>query len=317
MRAAVLTKPKQFEIATIDRREPGPNEVLIRTEGCGVCGSNLTPWLGRDWFHYPFEPGAPGHEGWGLVEQVGEHVTTLLPGSRVTFLSSHAFGEFDVADENALVRLPEVLAEKPFPGEAIGCAFNVFRRSDIHPGQTVAVVGVGFLGAILVALTAAAGAHVVGIGRRPFALELARHYGARETILMEDHARVVERVKTITGGAGCDRVIEAAGAQWPLDLASDLARERGKLIIAGYHQDGPRQVNMQLWNWRGLDVINAHEREPAVYARGMREAVDAVATGAFDPTPLYTHKVPLDGVGDAFDAMQRREGEFMKALVML
>jgi len=54
-------------------------------------------------------------------------------------------------------------------------------------------------------------------------------------------------------------VIEAAGQQWPLDLATELTRERGRLIIAGYHQDGPRQINMQLWNWRGLDVINAHE----------------------------------------------------------
>ena len=75
-------------------------------------------------------------------------------------------------------------------------------------------------------------------------------------------------VKELTGGAFCDRVIEAVGKQWPLDLAAELTRERGRLIVAGYHQDGPRQVNMQLWNWRGLDVINAHERDPEVYMRG-------------------------------------------------
>ena len=58
----------------------------------------------------------------------------------------------------------------------------------------------------------------------------------------------------------CKRVIEAAGAQATLGLAPALTGTYGRLIIAGYHQDGPRQVNVQLWNWRAIDVINAHER---------------------------------------------------------
>jgi hypothetical protein len=99
-------------------------------------------------------------------------------------------------------------------------------------------------------------------------------------------------VKELTGGAFCDRVIEAVGKQWPLDLSAELTRERGRLIIAGYHQDGPRQVNMQLWNWRGLDVINAHERDPEVYLAGIRAAVAAVTSGRLDPRPLYTHVYP-------------------------
>ena len=104
-------------------------------------------------------------------------------------------------------------------------------------------------------------------------------------------------MKELTGGCFCDRVIEAVGKQWPLDLAAELTRERGRLIVAGYHQDGPRQVNMWLWNWRGLDVINAHERDPKVYVQGIREAVDAVASGRLDPGPLYTHVFPLEPAG--------------------
>ncbi len=94
---------------------------------------------------------------------------------------------------------------------------------------------------------------------------------------MDDHWKIIDRVKQLTGGQLCDRVIEVVGEQWPLDLAAELTRERGRLIIAGYHQEGPRQVNMQLWNWRGLDVINAHERDPKVYLEGIRLAVDAVS----------------------------------------
>jgi threonine dehydrogenase-like Zn-dependent dehydrogenase len=156
---------------------------------------------------------------------------------------------------------------------------------------------------------------VIAISRRPFALDVARQFGAAETIPMDDHWRIVERVKALTGGEGSERVIEVVGAQWPLDLAGELARVRGRLVIAGYHQDGPRQVNMQLWNWRGLDVINAHERDPAVYAGGMRLAVEAVASGALDPSPLYTHTFALDGLGDALQLMHDRPDGFMKALV--
>ncbi|HEX6015165.1 MAG TPA: hypothetical protein VFY87_25875, partial [Geminicoccaceae bacterium] len=110
--------------------------------------------------------------------------------------------------------------------------------------------------------------------------------------------------------------VEAVGKQGPLDLATELTRERGRLIVAGYHQDGPRQVNMQLWNWRGLDVVNAHERDPKIYVQGIREAVDAVASGRLDPGRLYTHTFPLDGLGAALDATRDRPDGFLKALVI-
>ncbi len=192
---------------------------------------------------------------------------------------------------------------------------NIFRRSGIEAGQTVAIVGIGFLGALLVRLASNAGARVVAIARRPFALSIARQFGAAETIAMDDHHAIIQQVATLTEGRFCERVIEAVGKQWPLDLAGELTAERGRLIVAGYHQDGPRQVNMQLWNWRGIDVVNAHERDPATYVQGMRDAVDAVARGIIDPSRLYTHRYPLERLGDALDATRDRPDGFMKALI--
>jgi NADPH2:quinone reductase len=110
-------------------------------------------------------------------------------------------------------------------------------------------------------------------------------------------------------------VIEVTGMQEPLDLAAALTRERGTLVIAGFHQDGRRSVDMQLWNWRGLDVVNAHERHPAVYAAGVRAAAQAVADGTLDPSPLYTHDFPLEGLGDALATARERPDGFLKALV--
>jgi threonine dehydrogenase-like Zn-dependent dehydrogenase len=317
MRAAVVTAPGEVDILMTDLPQPGPGQVRLRLEGCGVCASNLGPWSGPDWMKFPTEPGALGHEGWGTVDAVGTDVSGIAPGDRVAALSYHSYAEFDVADAEAVVPLPPGMAGKPFPGEPLGCAMNIFARSDIRAGQTVAIIGIGFLGALLTRLAADAGAHVIAISRRPFSLDVARAMGAAETIALDDHWRIIEAVRQATGGAFCDRVIEAVGAQWPLDLAAELCRERGRLIIAGYHQDGPRQVNMQLWNWRGLDVINAHERDRSIYIAGIRAAIDAVATGALDPEPLYTHTFPLDGLGDALDATRDRPDGFMKALVLL
>jgi threonine dehydrogenase-like Zn-dependent dehydrogenase len=214
------------------------------------------------------------------------------------------------------VKIPDELAGVAFPGEPFGCAMNIFRRSGIHEGQTVAVVGIGFLGAILVRLASKAGARVIAISRRHSSLDLAREMGAAETIPMDDHCAIIGQVKQVTDGKFCERVIEAVGKQWPLDLAAELTREGGRLVIAGYHQDGPRQVNMQLWNWRGFDVINAHERDPAVSVQGMREAIVAIESGLIDQAQLITHRYPLDRLDEALDATRDRPGNFVKAVVV-
>jgi threonine dehydrogenase-like Zn-dependent dehydrogenase len=315
MRAAVLSTPGKFELQSVDIPDPAATQVRVRMEGCGVCGSNLAPWEGRPWLTYPFEAGAPGHEGWGEVEAVGERVVKVRPRDRVAILSYHSFADYDVADENNVVILPQSLKKKPFPGEALGCAFNVFRRSEIKPGKTVAIIGIGFLGGLLTALASKAGAHVIAISRRAFALEIARTMGAHDVI--ECGADCIEKVKEITQDKLCDCVIEAAGAQESLDLAGELTMERGRLVIAGYHQDGSRKVNMQLWNWRGLDVINAHERDSLVYIQGINEAIQEVAAGRLDPTPLYTHAFAFEDIGDAFTAMKERPNNFLKALVRI
>jgi len=316
MRAVVLEGPGRLRIAEAVRPQPGPGQVRVRLEGCGVCASNLTPWAGPEWMQYPTAPGELGHEGWGVIDAIGPAVTDFAPGDRVAALSHRSYAEYDVADEAAVVRLPAELDGHPFPGEPLGCAMNIFRRADIQPGQTVAIVGIGFLGAILTRLATDAGARVIAISRRRFALDTARRMGAAEAIEMDDHYAIIARVKALTGGRFCERVIEAVGKSWPLDLAAELAAERGRLTIAGYHQDGPRQVNMQLWNWRGLDVINAHERDPAVYAQGVRDAIQAVVSRRLDPAPLYTHVYPLSRLADALDATRDRPDGFLKALVV-
>lgn len=313
MRAARIVAPRRVEIEEIAVPEPGPGEVRIQVDGCGVCGSNLPLWRGRTWFHYPIEPGAPGHEGWGRVDEIGRKVDSVQPGERVAFLSNRAYAEYDIARADSLVRVPAAI--EIFPGEALGCAMNIFLRCDIKPEQRVVVVGIGFLGALLIQLAVDAGAQVIAISRRPFALQVARRCGAAAALASSDTSAVISRVMERTDGSGCPCVIEAAGEQETLDLASELVGVRGRLVIAGYHQDAARRVNMQLWNWRGIDVVNAHERDPGRYVYGMKAAADRVAQGALETESLYTHKFPLENISAAFAALDERPEGFLKAWI--
>lgn len=198
----------------------------------------------------------------------------LDDGTRVAFLTQQGYAEQALVDADTLVEIPQ---HGPFPGEALACAVNVVRRARIGANDRVAVVGMGFLGSAVAQLVPGA-VHV-----------------RRET--------------PVTGEF--ERVIECAGTQAALDTASRLAATGGTLVVAGFHQDGTRTVDMQSWNWRGIDVVNAHERDPAVVVAAMREA----AQGIFDLDRLVTHSLPLQRLEDAFELARTRPSGFVKAVV--
>jgi threonine dehydrogenase-like Zn-dependent dehydrogenase len=276
MRAAVVSAPRTVALVRVDKPAPGPGEVIVRIEGCGVCASSVPLWEGRPWFDYPLATGAPGHEAWGRLDN----------GTRVAVLTQAGFAEWAAVPESETVELTEALADAPFPGEALGCAVNVVRRSDIGAGTSIAIVGVGFLGSAVAQLCRAAGATVHEVRRG-----------------------------TDVGTLECERVIECAGTQPALDVASRLVTTGGRLVIAGFHQDGPRTIDLQSWNWRGIDVVNAHERDSAVVVAAMREAVRLAADGVFDLEALVTHRFGLVDVRAAFEAARRRPDGFVKAWV--
>jgi threonine dehydrogenase-like Zn-dependent dehydrogenase len=141
--------------------------------------------------------------------------------------------------------------------------------------------------------------------------------GAAEVLCTDDAQQACRDALQLSSGRGYDRVIEAVGVQSSLDLASAVAAEYGRLVIAGYHQDGPRQVDMQQWNWRALDVVNAHERATSRYVAGVERAIAAVLDGRIDPFPLLTHEVALATLDRGFELTRSRPDGFMKAIVRI
>lgn len=318
--AAVLLAPGHAEQVALSYQPPAAGEVGIEVHGCGVCGSHKEVWSGESLVQYPLAPGAPGHEGWGEIVEVGLGISSSLIGQRVSFLGFHSFAEYERCPIRSCLLLPEELEDQPFPGEALACAWNVFSRANVREGMCVAVVGVGFLGALLVQLCKQAGSEVVAFSRRRTALHFANLAGADRTYRVESPSSAIDVVAEFLdtrGGRGCECVIEATGSQQGLTLASSLVGVRGRLVVAGYHQTGARSVNMQQWNWNGIDVVNAHERDPSVYMSGMRAALEQVLSGRLTPERFYTDLFPLSRLDEALDRLNERPEGWLKSLVIL
>jgi len=314
MEASVIESPKQIRIVEIPVPSIGREDVLIKIEGTGLCVSNLPVWEGREWFKYPFEPGSPGHEGYGTVEKVGEDVIGISPGDRVAFISCHAFAQFDKTHMSNVVKIPRSVGSLPFPGEPLACAVNILKRSSIEKGQIVTVVGTGYIGCLLIQLLKHAGAQVIAVSRRSSSLGFAEKCGADHLVKFTGTYETAKFINEISGG-GTERVIEATGYQNSLDLATEIISIRGKLVIAGYHQDGLRQINMQQWNWKGIDVVNAHERDRQAYAVGLKEAVTLAEEGILRPGVLITHIFDFRDINQAFELLERKPEGFLKAIV--
>ncbi|MGK7391616.1 MAG: MDR/zinc-dependent alcohol dehydrogenase-like family protein [Candidatus Cyclobacteriaceae bacterium M2_1C_046] len=312
-KTAILTEPKHFDFEEIELAKPTGSEILVKLEGCGICASNIPVWEGREWFSYPLKSGNPGHEGWGVVQEAGPKVEGLKVGDRVALLNDQAYSTHVVCDASSAVKIPASLNNVPFPGEPLGCAMNIFNRSDIREGQVVVILGIGFLGATLIQLAKQKNAHVIAVSRRESSRELAETSGVDAVFSWEEKDRLHQYINDF--GKGCQRVIECVGKQRALDLATEIIGERGKLIVAGYHQEDMRHINMQIWNWKGIDVINAHERDPEMYKSGMRLAAGAIEEDKIEVSSLLTHKFPFEKLNEAMETLCNYPDGFTKAYI--
>lgn len=315
MRAARIVGPGTLRFEAVPPPEPTPRQVRFRVEGCGVGKASVAAWLGLGGHRYPLDPGQLGCEAWGIVDATGSEVRNVRVGERIAAISEHSYADFDVADAGAVVRVPASLTGLPVPCRALGGALRVIERSHLGIGQAVAVVGIGFLGAMLVRLATLAGARVIALSRRPFSLALGREMGAAWTVDLRDPERAVAEVQELTHGDLCDAVVEATAQQTALTLAARLVAARGKLVIAGHHCDGKREVDLALWGQRGLDVINADDARLEAQLAGMRAALEAIESEQLDPRPLYTHSYDLKDLAQALDTACERPLGFIKALI--
>jgi threonine dehydrogenase-like Zn-dependent dehydrogenase len=294
--------------------DPGPGEALVRVTACGVCASELHPWCEgpRDY------PVRFGHEPVGVVAAVGPGVARFAPGDRVTGLFGRAFGQGAVVDEGILVPVPAGVPDEAALGEPLACLVNAQRRTRVELADRVALIGLGYMGLGMLQLVRLRGpSRIAAIDVRAEARERALALGADEAFHPDD---VPEEYRLTSfaewdGPKGFDVVVEASGTPAGLDLAGDLVRAHGLLSILGYHQGGKRKVDVAMWNWKAIDVVNAHVRRQTDLMESMRIGLDLTAKGLIDLGSLVTHRFGLEQVDQAFGALHDKPPGFIKAVV--
>ncbi len=302
--------PNGFVVFEQDRPVPNANQVLVQTIGCGVCGGDVFTYRNKELLD---QSGLIlGHEASGVVVEVGSTVEGFVVGDRVTALGG-AYADYFVIEPDRLVKIPPNVDPLYALGEPIACCVHAGNRFGIQPGNRVAVVGCGFMGLICLQLAKIQGAaFITAIDPVPYRQSMSLQLGANEA-----YAPDAYQVADPDQGE-FDVVIEAAGAQSALDMCGDLVKQHGRLIIIGYHQSnqGMRQVNMQLWNFKAIDVINGHVRHTQEKRDAMQQGLDLMSAGKLVTEPLvelYT----LADVEQAFvDFITPKEGFFKAVLQM-
>lgn len=315
MKYSQLIGPRTSEIAEEPTPAPGPGEVLVAIKVCGVCASELHPWMDTQ----PSYPFRLGHEPAGVVHAVGAGVMQFKPGDRVTGLFLKAYSDVALTSEADLLHLPPDLPFELALGEPLACMVNGQRRTPVELADRVALVGLGFMGLGLLQLLQLRGPReIIAIDPREEARTLALALGATTVY----HPRDVPDDLLLTAWQdwekpyGVDVAIEASGTQAGLTLAGKMVRAHGILSILGFHQGGLRHVDVEMWNWKAIDVVNAHVRRHADLMESMRIGLDLIKADKFSFAPLVSHRFGLDEVDQAFTALLEKPHGFVKAVVL-
>ncbi|WP_026876322.1 zinc-binding dehydrogenase [Jiangella gansuensis] len=309
-RAYTVTAPGGGELATVDVDEPGPGQVLLRVLTNGVCASDLPAWANPT----GTVPLRLGHEPVGEVVAAGPGVT-IAPNTLVGGRIAHSFAELALADVQDVVVVPSGVDPAAALPEPLGCVAEGLRRTPVPIGARVAVVGLGFMGLLMTQFLRNAGvAQLIAIDPREDARHAAMASGAdaaHSPAEVPGHAYADDDAPA---GHGFDVVVEASGSQPGLDLATRLVRAHGAISILGYHQT-TRRVDVRAWNWKALDVVNAHVRDRAMLRASTEAALGLLAAGRIDVGRLVTHRFRFDQIDEAFEALRSKPDGFVKAVV--
>lgn len=314
MRFSQLIAPRTSDVVEIDTPEPGPGEVVVRVSLCGVCASELHEWAGGEAL-YPLRL---GHEPVGIVDQIGPGVERVRVGDRVTGLFQKAYADFCLARETDLLLVPDAVPDEGALGEPLACLINAHRRTHVALGDRVALIGLGFMGLGMLQLLKLSGARrIVAIDVREEAREMATRLGADEVCQPADlsSADRLTRFAEWRSDRGFDVVIEASGTQSGLTLAGELVAVHGILSILGYHQGGTRQVDVGMWNWKAIDVVNSHVRRRNDKFESMRIGLNLAASEMIDLGGLVTHRYGLDEVDRAYADLETKPAGYIKAVI--
>jgi D-arabinose 1-dehydrogenase-like Zn-dependent alcohol dehydrogenase len=316
--------------------EPGPGEVRVRVEACGVCGSDV--FLQDGGFATSPLPVVPGHEAAGVVDALGSGVEDLALGQAVALYYittppgdrwaaagvpnrspavrrmgvdlDGAFAEYVLRPREALIPTPAPLpaAELAVLTDAVATPLHALRRiARVRAGETVAVIGIGGLGSNAIQLAKAFGATAIAITRSREKRDLALALGADHALPSDDLTAAA--VRELTGGAGADVVLQCADAVAAYQLALDVAAPGGRVVLIGSSSE-PVPVKPMQMIWGELQLLGSRGFVPA----DIEEAIALRLDGRIALDHLVRELRPLEQAQDALDDL--RAGRVLRSVLV-
>jgi threonine dehydrogenase-like Zn-dependent dehydrogenase len=315
-----------------------PNDVLCEVLYCGICGSDIHKWKASSGdVKNPGKKVVGGHEIVSVVKEVGPAVTTVKPGDRVvheivTFYCGHCaacregrynicntispmegrahyvtgggYARYTVWPERQLHVLPDTIGDR----EAVlmeptaGSVHSVISRMEVRAGESVAILGPGARGQLLLQVCLAVGAgpiYMSGLTRdEPVRLAMAKELGAAEVVNVEK-TDLRKRIAELTGGVGVDVVLENSGSVEPIQESLDVVRKGGRVLWAGGGIRGGIKAEIDTYKIivNELDVRGEISQVPYDWLT----AIHLRSTDAVRLSPLVTHEFPLSRWKEGFD----------------
>lgn len=337
MLAALFYAPLDVRLEELPIPQPGPGEVLLQVAAATTCGTDLKAFRRGHPVLFQRTPAGFGHEVAGIVARTGTGVTQCKEGDAVVVANSapcqQCFycrrGQFSLCEDLLLLNgayaeyllvparivrlnlyhLPSTI---PYAAaaltEPLACALHGVDASNIHSGDTVAILGSGPLGLLLTALASQRDARVIVTGRGPQRLALAWRLGASLVIDITGRSFDEQReliLQETERGRGVDVAIEAVGLPETWELATTLARPGGLVnFFGGCPSDARITLATRPLHYGELTLKGVFHHTPAYFA----QALELIISRKIDVEALITARYPLPALLDVFGLLQDKQG---------
>lgn len=341
MRSLLLSEYNHLEVVDLPVPQMAPNEVMVRVEACGICGSDVHGYDGSSGRRIP--PIVMGHEAAGIVAAIGSDVGGFASGDRVTFDSTvycgqceycargevnlcesrqvvgvscpdyrraGAFAEYVVVPSHILYHLPDTLSfTSAAMLEAVSVALHAVRVSAVEGGETALVIGAGMIGSLTLQAAKAAGcSRLLAADIDQTRLNLAKRAGADEVLHLSGPF-LADQVMRLTDGRGVDLTLEAVGRNETVTAAIDCTRKGGTVTLIG---NIASEVTLPL---QKVVTRQLRVQGSCASAGEYPQAIELVASGQIQVEPLITAVAPLEEGPQWFRRLHSREPNLMKVIL--